>query len=106
MKDILDSNKSEWTNEKISSYEKWKENTKNGIIDLIEDDDYEEFENRFLTPSCCLSISVIKLKIFFTPNDFRKLSSAEAFFGRVHGHSPARNIPDWFDKSDRGALLR
>ena len=48
MIDFLDSNKYEWTNEKISSYEKWKESAKKGIIDFIEDDDYEEFEKRFL----------------------------------------------------------
>ena len=48
MIDFLDSNKYEWTNEKISSYEKWKESVKKGIIDFIEDDDYEEFEKRFL----------------------------------------------------------
>lgn len=48
MIDFLDSNNFKWTSKKISSYEKWKENSKKGIIDFIEDDDYEEFEKRFL----------------------------------------------------------
>lgn len=47
MLDFLHSTNYKWTNKKNSIYEKWKENLKKGIVDFIEDDDYEEFERRF-----------------------------------------------------------
>ena len=47
MIDFLDSTNYKWTNKKNAIYEKWKENLNKGIVDFIEDDDYQEFERRF-----------------------------------------------------------
>ena len=47
MLDFLHSTNYKWTNKKNSIYEKWKDNLKKGVVDFIEDDDYEEFERRF-----------------------------------------------------------